>query len=840
MTSTPDIPADLAEAGQFSSTYDKSLRLAPRFLPIVLLLLAIASASLSVGIVLEFGIWTHEEIIRGPFRTEAGTRDAWAPLGRNYANFSCCLGARPDVDQHSTASSLRAWLNGRELGPPHDAIRSGKTPGFIHWEDDTVRFVIPDSVANDETATLRILYPVQYSIEFFSLDELAIIVLIGLAGFCGLAHRTLPVLQAMLGAGIIASAVALAVYLLFLTAGYLTQQPAPETYLFRYLPIDLLLNNFEPLLPTIVMVISILSIGLNWAAGQDGRSIAAATRAQTQTQNLWRRFGFFSTAGILYLFVAASAWSGHVSAQDVLESNIGGFIPNSDAAGYFGGGLNYLIFDRIDPWNLRRPLAMLFRSETIALGNLNFVGTILVQIAALSFAIYWATNAIMKWRGVAAGLVFWAMAYVLFRPFAITTLTEPLALFWGFCSIPFLIHGMSAKSAPHLLVAIAFLFVALFIRMGAMFVIPLVVIWSLLYLGADIRQRLRNVLAVSLVLFIIIMSNVALDKLYGESDSELGGNFGSVLCGMSIGGSWKDCFDRYSDETKQMNEAQLADFFYRTAARNVLHDPRNFMRSMRSGLRTYRDDLYSAPTTWYRWPISSKILSLALYLVALAGWVWALRRRVDKPAMAFVIFVALGIITSVPFIYFSDARRFLYATDPLLALLIAGGFFTPAAARLRNDSLKWQTGAVPLAAAIIVALLLPFGLRLTGVTEPAREKLPQSTDNDRVIAGHRWQTGFIVLPDTAQPAPDLPSMSVTKFREFVRAGGQMPPAAVQDIPAPPFAVLVPFGASEYLGDGYISPPEVFADRSVQWWGLAVTKLKPTDTWFIVRSATPIK
>lgn len=837
MTTTPDIPADLAEAGQFSSTYGKSLRLAPRFLPIVLLLLAIASVSLAVGIVLESGVWAHEEVIHGPFETEPGARNVWAPLARS---FFCCVGARPDVDQHSKESSLRAWLNGRELGPPHDAIRSGKTAGFIHWQDNTVRFVIPDSVTNDKTAILRVRYPVQYSIEFFSLDELAIIVLIGLAGFCGLAHRILPVLQAMLGAGIIASAVALAVYLLFLTAGYLTQQPAPVTYLFRYLPIDVFLNNFEPLLPTIVMVVSLLLVGLNWAAGQDGRSIAAATQAQTQTQNLWRRFGFFSTAGILYLFIAASAWSGHVSAQDVLESNVGGFIPNSDAAGYFGGGLNYLIFDRIDPWNLRRPLAMLFRSETIALGNLNFVGTILIQIAALSFAIYWATNAIMKWRGVAAGLAFWAMAYILFRPFALTTLTEPLALFWSFCSIPFLIHGLRARSTPHLLVAIAFLFVALFIRMGAMFVIPLIVIWSLLYLGTDIRQRLMNALAVSMVLFIMILSNVALDKLYSESDSELGGNFGSVLCGMSIGGDWKDCFDRYSDETKQMNEAQLADFFYRTAARNVLHDPRTFMRSMRNGLRTYRDDLYSAPTTWYRWPISSKILSLALYFVALAGWVWTLRRRVDKPAMAFVIFVALGIVTSVPFIYFSDARRFLYATDPLLALLIAGGFSAPAAVRLRNDSLKWQTGAIPLTAAVVLALLLPFGLRSVGGVEPARDTLPQVADNDRAIGGHRWQTGFLVLPDTAQQPPDLVSMSITKFREFITAGGQIPPTAMQNLPAPPFAVVVPFGPSNlnHPGDGYISPPYLFENRSVQWWKVDAAEFSPT--WFIVRSATPIK
>lgn len=843
MTSTPDFPAQWGGASQYAGSYNEPSRLARRFLPVVLFLLAIASVSLAIGIALEFGVWTHEEVIHGPFRTETGARDAWVPVGQASGNFPCCIGARTDDSGHLAASNLRAWLNGRELGPAHtfhDDIRSGKTAGYSHWQDNTVRFFIPESVANNQTASLRVRYPVQYSVALLTLNALMVSVLTVLTGFCGLASQMLAVLQVTFRAAIVGSAIIFPIYVVFLIAGYLAQQPIPATYLFRYLAIDSWLNSFEPYFPVILIVFAILLAGLNWGA-RDADTVAAATQAEWQTIDLWRRFGFFSTAGILYLFIAASAWSGHVSAQDVLEMNIGGFVPYSDAAGYFGGGWNYLTFGQIDAWNLRRPLAALFRSEIIAFGGLDFVGTVLVQAAALSFAIYWATNAIMKWRGVVAGLVFWAMAFILFRPFAITTMTEPLALFWSFCSIPFLLHGLQRESFPHLLVALAFLFVALFIRMGAMFVAPFIVLWAILYWGADIRQRLRNACAVLAVLLVILSGSIAFDKLYGKSDSELGGNFGSVLCGMSIGGIWKDCYTRFADELKQKNEAQQADFFYRTAAHNFVQDPRNFLRSMRNDLRTYLDDLYSAPTTWYRWPYSSKVLSLALYIISFAGWTYALRRSTNRAAMSFVIFVALGVLTSVPFTYLADAdaKRVLYATNPLLALLIAGGFWCRGVVPPLNSSLKWRTGAVMLLVSTITAILLPFGLRAAGVGEAVRAVPSEFMLTQRVISGHSLQTGFAVLPDGAQSLPDVPSMSITKFREFITANGQIPANLVQMFPKPPFALVYPLELGRQDWDGYLFSIEKFQDKTVAAWKVKFTRLGSVQL-DIARDLTPIK
>src|SRR5580704_5454357 len=98
-----------------------------RALPLLVILLTIASASLAVGIALQFGPWTEEEAIHGPFPTESGTRTALVPLAGMYRSIPCCIGSRSDTNDRPFASSLRAWLNGSELDPPHtshDVIRS--------------------------------------------------------------------------------------------------------------------------------------------------------------------------------------------------------------------------------------------------------------------------------------------------------------------------------------------------------------------------------------------------------------------------------------------------------------------------------------------------------------------------------------------------------------------------------------------------------------------------------------------------------------------------------------------------------------------------------------------
>ena len=211
------------------------------------------------------------------------------------------------------------------------------------------------------------------------------------------------------------------------------------------------------------------------------------------------------------------------------------------------------------------------------------------------------------------------------RPVVFTTLTESLGLFWGLCCIPFLIFGLQRRSNKHLLLGVTSLFVALFIRMGAMFVIPFVILWITLFWGSEFRQRLRNTVAICAVLAGTSIANTDVGMLYGIWHGRIGQifNFASVLCGMSVGGIWKDCLAKYASELGSFHsESEMAEFAYRVALENILHQPLVFLTSMWNGMSEFLTDLETLPTTWYKWPQVSVFPTAIIYLASIAGWTY--------------------------------------------------------------------------------------------------------------------------------------------------------------------------------------------------------------------------
>jgi hypothetical protein len=431
------------------------------------------------------------------------------------------------------------------------------------------------------------------------------------------------------------------------------------------------------------------------------------------------------------------------------------------------------------------------------------------------------------------------MAFILSRPVLMTVMTEPLALFWAFCAIPFLIHGLQHRSFRHVWLAMTFLYVALFVRMGAMFVIPFLLLWALLYAGDTLKQRAISACCAASTFALILLVNALISKTYSPT-GQLGSNFAFTLCGMSVGGTWHDCAAQYGAQLRQFagdDEAAAARFLYRVTIDNLLHQPIIFARSMWSGFHRYLNDLPSLPTTWYRWDGATALESSFLYVLSLLGWIYALRPRANSAAVAFALFVGLGIITSVPFVYFDDARRVLYATNPLVALLIAGGLFAPGALRLRSATLQCRTGAITIVAAVAIALMLPLGLRLIGIGKSGRPATSGLADKEIIIAGHAMQTGFVVLPDSTQQLPGVPSMTISKLREFLTVAG-LPRTIIESLPQPPFAFILPFELERPSFYIYLVPPEVFREKTVDRWKVTVAPF--ASMWAIATTATPLK
>lgn len=625
-------------------------------------------------------------------------------------------------------------------------------------------------------------------------------------------------------------------------AGYLDGTALPAAYLFQLWPVAESFNQFEPHFPLIIILAALLTTALSWLCCRNSVGGGAIRRQEAQSIRTWRWLGLTAIFGMYFVFIASGAWSGNATYRDLPYLNVVGLAPNSDARGYFDGARYFLFSGTIDSWNLRRPLATFFRAITVIFGEYNYIGTILTQITLVSIATYISTSYIIKWRGFSAGMVFLAMSFIMTRDFLPSTMTESLSLFWAFLALPLVVHGLQRSSVAHIAAGFGMIVVALFIRMGPMFVIPAVICWIFLFFGDDLKEKTRNAIVGCLVAGGVFLSNFVISKMFGAPGAQLGGNYAQTLCGMSIGGLWGDCLRKYANEiTALTTEDAQATFFYKIALQNILNDPHTFLGSMWIALSRFLSDLPALPVTWYRWPQQTYFPVLGLYALAVMGWIYIIHRRVKADQIAFCALFALGILASVPLIYFEDAQRVLIPVYPIWALTIAGGVFAPVTLRVhryhRISLLRWGLAAI---AGVVLILLALVALRWQHPEYQiwAHEENKLASD-ERIIAGRELQSGVIVLADSAVRLDDVPSMGITQFLEFLHAANIDPSAGALPIPETPFGFVSTYEWAVRAYSTYFVSPDIMRNKSARRWKVKVRMLNQSENWVNVEAATPL-
>src|SRR4029079_11499844 len=105
-----------------------------------------------------------------------------------------------------------------------------------------------------------------------------------------------------------------------------------------------------------------------------------------------------------------------------------GLFPYFDAAGYFSDVNAFLRDGAWSSFTSRRPLAGAFRTSVFLLGDMRYPVVVALQTIAISAGVYLGAMAVMRWRGLWAGIAYLALIYILVRSHLSTTLTEPVAL----------------------------------------------------------------------------------------------------------------------------------------------------------------------------------------------------------------------------------------------------------------------------------------------------------------------------------------------------------------------------------------------------------------------------
>ncbi len=449
----------------------------------------------------------------------------------------------------------------------------------------------------------------------------------------------------------------------------------PTTALIRWSSVAEWAARNEPYFPNVLLTLAAFGTLTTWLSRLLGTDIELDQR-QFSKHLFW--IGL-PTAVCAYAFCVSGMWS-LLRPGDMHGLNIGGLIPFSDAQAHVSSAYDQARDGTWGPWPLRRPVASAFRSSLLLLSNFSYPSMLLIQATMIGAAAWMASCAVMRWRGVWAGVAFFGLTYIYIRSFVPTTLSEPLGLFFALVAIPFFIDTFRSGSLMSALVGIAFTTVALMIRMGDLFAIPALLLWLTWRFGETITTKIRiGLLAGGIVLSIAGM-NLVLERAYGYGGPiATGSNFSYVICGMTMGTGWEGCSTKLKEQgLATLSEREAADRMYVMAWDNFRAHPTVFFTRMGSSIKAFYLELPQVIRKGYPREIKEPFWFFGVLLLPLiaVGVIFEFLRRATPIEKSFWATLCVSLTVSAGILYFDDGSRVLAVSFPFIALLLATGFST--------------------------------------------------------------------------------------------------------------------------------------------------------------------
>lgn len=245
---------------------------------------------------------------------------------------------------------------------------------------------------------------------------------------------------------------------------------------------------------------------------------------------------------VLPLFNAWFLFPLEIQNLQTVYSALFGILPWSDAEGYYNGA-NYLLENGIlDAWNTRRPLNAILLALRLFISNNHFKISLLLQALLCGISCWLASHIISKNFGKKTSIVTFIILFIFASIFIPTTLSETLGLTLGALSFVYLWAAIQNRRSKLLLPAGILLMIGLNTRSGALFILPLLMIWLGFNFNTPNNKKISfNIYPPAMFFFgllVGVLFNVVITKLYGNT--QLGGathgNFAPILYGLIAGG----------------------------------------------------------------------------------------------------------------------------------------------------------------------------------------------------------------------------------------------------------------------------------------------------------------
>ncbi len=809
-------------------------------------------ALLTIGLMAaRLGVAHVDQTFTGPFPAEQDSQLKIIDL-RPLGALGCCLQAPSDRMGHGSASELRLWVNGKEIRAPHTPhaeIRKGHE-GFSHWGNQ-IYFALPEGTNNSSQTKVRASFPLRPAAWTLVFPAMALALFIGLhrqrtiawirsrSASASLAIKTPYLVLFAIGWAVLAAGAA---YLATVLWGLVTGEALAPAIPFRSDLGRTLVEALDPAIPLCLLILAAFGASWGWLVARSPyRNVLRG--AEVSGIRWMGRYGLFCLV-MFYLASVGATWAGIWRSGTTLSFL--GLVPYFDAYGYFLDAHRFLQGEHWTEFSSRRPLAAALRTASFGISDFRFGVVLLWQVVAMAASTFFAAMTITRWRGLWAGVVFLALAYIAMRSHLATTMTEPLGLPIAFVALGFLAEAFRTSSKGHALLAVGLLSAAIWIRPGPMFAIPAFALWFGWSFHDTLPRKIKGFAIACAAIIAIIVIDKLLGVLFGSHSP---GNLAYEVCGLSIGGGWSACMDTFPQEFAKVGgspDAVIA-WLYAKAFYNIQHDPSIFIHTILSEPIRFWAETPRWLLQGYSQTAVPRAFPSALWLLAVPVLgVLGLRKRNARVEAPFWILVFAGLTASAMFFYRSDGVRAMAVVYPLFGLFVAAVFSSPIALRIRCPRIvrrEARLGAI-LTVAVTVGLFVFLPLeRLIYPLPRLSLAAGESPSNTVIVGDFARSTGVLVVADD-QPLPHgVPSVRFSRFAEMIRATGVELDQGILSPQTPklPFGFTTMPRLDQSGSMSLLTPPEMMTRQDVRAWQVTFEvwdKKISGENWWHVVSATP--
>lgn len=487
----------------------------------------------------------------------------------------------------------------------------------------------------------------------------------------------------------------------------------------------------------------------------------------------------------LFALGLAGLWASG-NTQSVILS---GLIPLTDAAGYYSDAIRLQYGMDVSNFTAMRPFFAGVLSLFLWLSERNLMIAVSIFTAIAGFSCYLACREIQRTHGAEIAVFFLVLVFLYYRHHSGTTMSETLGVAVSLFGVALLWRGLSAQKEWITLFGIGMIALALNVRPGAMFVLPVLLLWGgWAFRGHGNFSFKFFGLGAGIVLLAFYANSKMIDFVAGSSGIAFE-NFAWAFYGLASGGnSWTYVFEAHP-ELGLLKDTEVTPAIYRLAFDLILTEPSLIIKGAFFYWRMFFSD------SWYNayafvagenyWV--NQAARWGMYILGALGiFKWFKDRKDAYTSLALIS--ALGVLASVPFVPPTDAYRVrLYAaTIPFFILLpgmglvflqekISAPFLKP---RRREHA---EGYSIPISSAILAGLILiaPLIVKTTGappavaktICPPEMEGFVTTFDKGISINIHRENKVFLDwMPDyhvsifrrNAHSLPDINLATILK------------------------------------------------------------------------------